>query len=210
MKLTFAYWSETFWLWSQNCIFEEYDFLVSSLCSISIESAGENCMTKFIGKVGQKCQQCWTVALVFCAKLYRKRAVSRTLFFVPSRELISRSDSWKEPKFRTITHHYLLCKTVLGVLDIRSPSEFFLMAFLQKIAKFCKHEVLHVLAIYRAITWKLKKIKKKKPAPFVDPAFLFASQILKLVYDVLRFFLVLRNSLRDIFLFHTLLGLHIK
>ena len=44
------------------------------------------------------------------------------MFFVPSRELISRSDTLKASKFGTLAHQCLLSKTVLGILDIRCPS----------------------------------------------------------------------------------------
>ena len=48
-------------------------------------------MKTFRREVGKKvCQSC-SVALIFYTKLYRKLAVSQTMFFVPSRELISSS-----------------------------------------------------------------------------------------------------------------------
>ena len=57
----------------------------------------ENCVTNFRRRVGQKCcHSCLQIGCIgFLAKLYRKLAVSHTMFFVPARELISRSDSWK-------------------------------------------------------------------------------------------------------------------
>ena len=68
-------------------------------------------------------------ALIFNAKLYRNLAVSQTMFFVHSQELISTMDSCKAPKLGTIAHPYLVSKTVLGIFEIPSPSHFLLPYF---------------------------------------------------------------------------------
>ena len=134
---------------------------IASLCSISNGSPGKNSVTKFICKVGQIGHQSFSVTLVFCTKLYRKLAVSQTVFLVPSQELISRLDSWKGPKFDTIARHYLISKMVLGDFDIRSSSHF-LMTFLQIFTRFCKHQLL------RATSWKWNK-NQISLAPFCRP-----------------------------------------
>ena len=121
---------------------DENHFLVSLFCSIS--NGGENTVTKFNPKVGQKCHQFNSVVLVFCKKLYAKLAVSQSLFLVPSRELISSSDSWTAPKFSTVAHHYLASQTILEIFDIRSPSPFFNAFLLRKITRFCNHELLTI------------------------------------------------------------------
>ena len=97
--------------------------------------------------------RCFSVQI--CTK---KLAVSWNMFSLSSQELISRSDSWKAPKFGPIPHHYLVSKVVLLIFDIRSPSHFLLMPILQKVARFCKHELL------RAISIKAKS--QNSPAPF--------------------------------------------
>ena len=49
------------------------------------------------------------------------------MFFIPSRELVSRSDiAGKRPKIGTIAQHYLVSKTVPGILMI-DPLPIFLM-----------------------------------------------------------------------------------
>ena len=93
-------------------VFCENDFLVSLQTSIPNESAGENCVEKFSRKVGEKCHQSCLVAMVFCTKLYRKLAVSKTMSFAPSQELILITDSWKASKPSTIAQQYLVSKTV--------------------------------------------------------------------------------------------------
>ena len=70
-----------------------------------------------------------SLALVFCTKLYRKLAASRTMLFLPCWELTSRSDSWKASEFGAIARHYLISETVLRIFNIRYSSDLFLMPF---------------------------------------------------------------------------------
>ena len=73
-----------------------------------------NGVTKFIREVDQNCYQCCSVALVYCTKLRRKLAISQTMFFIPSRELISRTDGWKAPKLGSIAHCNILFQNGAG------------------------------------------------------------------------------------------------
>ena len=60
----------------------------------------------------------------FLYKVVQKLAVSRTVFFVPCTELITRTDSRKAPKPGTIAHQHLVSTVVLGIFQIRSPCHF--------------------------------------------------------------------------------------
>ena len=136
---------------SQNCIFDENDFLVSLY-----ESTGEN-SDIIICKVDKNSIE---VALVFC-KTYRKSAIFHTTLFAP-RELISKMESWKSPILGACN---FVSKTQLGIFDIRFPS-FFFPAFLQKkkTPQFLNSHTLRT------------KQKFKNSHRFADPGFFHVSK----------------------------------
>ena len=163
-------------------------------------------------KVHQSC----LVALIFHTKLYRKLAVSQTVFFVRSRELISRLERWKALKLGTIAYRYLLSKTVLdlGIFEIRSPFHFYCL-FSIKTLNFANMKCLEPYHENETKT-------QKSPAPFCRPRHslhvstiktcLSCSQIeinspANTLFHIFRFF---RNSPKDNSIFLTSLDLHFK
>ena len=119
--------------------FEENDLMVSSLRSFSNGWTGENCVKKLPPKVGKKVHETFLVALTFNTKLYRNFAVSQRLFFVPSQELISRTESWKKHKLGKTAHQYVVSKIVLGIFQLPSPSHC-LLPYFRKSRSILKHE----------------------------------------------------------------------
>ena len=120
--------------------FDANDLLVSSQSSVSNGSTGEYCVKKFRPKIGKKVHESCLVASISNTKLYRNLAVSQTMCFVPSQELISRTDSWKAPKRGTIAHQYFVSKACWGFLKLRLLPVFSLSYF-QKSAQFCQHKM---------------------------------------------------------------------
>ena len=117
-------------------------------------------MTKFSCNVGEKkTKRSKRLSCIgFCTKLYRILAVSKkTVFLVPYRELISKTNSWKAPKRAQLVINVLFPKHLsekkrkefglmklsrqkqifglLGIVEIRSPSHF-LLTFLLKTVNF--------------------------------------------------------------------------
>ena len=75
-------------------------------------------MTKFSGEVGIKCQQICTVALVFCAKLYKKLAVSLCSFSQFSFPFNFQTANALVLKFGTLPLHCLFSNILLAIFDI--------------------------------------------------------------------------------------------
>ena len=87
--------------------FDEIDFFATSQCSILNVSTGEKCVTSSFAKLVKPPSKLLSYigALYSCTENF---SVSHAVVFVSSQELISRTDSWKAPKFGTEAHHFFL------------------------------------------------------------------------------------------------------
>ena len=75
-------------------------------------------MTKFSGEVGIKCHQSYSVALVFCTKLYKKLAVSLSSFSQFSFPFNFQTANALVLKFGTLPLRCLFSNTLLAIFDI--------------------------------------------------------------------------------------------